>query len=93
MGFLQFNTQLYVFGYGIRDPQFEIVRIEIMRTDRMVRPKHSLVSKVRAGFAWGLLQSQRPSWGGQTGIFRRHQRGRSMNSSQVISVLDFYVFG
>ena len=31
---LWFNASLYVLGYGIRDPRFEIVPIEVVRPDR-----------------------------------------------------------
>ena len=31
------NTYLYVFGYGIRDPRFDISRVEVMRTDRSAK--------------------------------------------------------
>ena len=38
MALLRFNTYFHVFGYGTRDPQSEVLRIEIMRTDRSSKP-------------------------------------------------------
>ena len=34
MDLLWLNTYFYVFEYGIRDPRFDILRIDIMRPDR-----------------------------------------------------------